>query len=448
MTLATTSRKIQHNGNGTLATFSYDFRVDKAIHVEVYITDANGTDYLQSDYTVSGTLGDPLGGYIIFGGDSIPAASERVTIIREVPYTQDTDLIEGGLFRAETVEAQFDSTVMQVQQLAEADDRTIKAPISDVGAYMILPTAAERALNFPYFDANGDLTIAEGQLIESTHNHDSRYLLLLGSDATSQTISGSLTTTRDMTARHMNASGNIKQAGTQVSLVGHTHDDRYYTETELNAGQLDNRYYTESEVDTISGSIQSQIDGLTVDHGELTGLLDDDHTQYLLRADFTTYSGAIVDQIPVVEDTSPQLGGDLELNEFSIDATADLSSDHSYSGDIETVQVDVNATGFGAALYIAADFNYEEADADAAATMPCVALAVEAGTGSKLVLKKGNIRDDSWNWSAGVIYVSATAGAMTQTAPAGSGDQVQVVGYATSADTMYFDPDFTVIEVA
>ncbi|MBA7496910.1 hypothetical protein ES702_07519 [subsurface metagenome] len=29
----------------------------------------------------------------------------------------------------------------------------------------------------------------------------------------------------------------------------HTHDDRYYTETELNDGQLDTRYYTETEID-------------------------------------------------------------------------------------------------------------------------------------------------------------------------------------------------------
>lgn len=35
------------------------------------------------------------------------------------------------------------------------------------------------------------------------------------------------------------------------SPLGHTHDDRYYTETELDAGQLDNRYYTETEVDAL-----------------------------------------------------------------------------------------------------------------------------------------------------------------------------------------------------
>lgn len=35
------------------------------------------------------------------------------------------------------------------------------------------------------------------------------------------------------------------------SVIAHDHDDRYYTETELDAGQLDNRYYTESEVDAL-----------------------------------------------------------------------------------------------------------------------------------------------------------------------------------------------------
>ena len=42
-------------------------------------------------------------------------------------------------------------------------------------------------------------------------------------------------------------------------------DARYYTETELDAGQLDNRYHTESEITTISGDLVTQIDALTHD---------------------------------------------------------------------------------------------------------------------------------------------------------------------------------------
>lgn len=37
----------------------------------------------------------------------------------------------------------------------------------------------------------------------------------------------------------------------------HTHDDRYYTETELNNGSLDGRYYTETEVNTIDTNIRN-----------------------------------------------------------------------------------------------------------------------------------------------------------------------------------------------
>ena len=147
-------------------------------------------------------------------------------------------------------------------------------------------------------------------------------------------------------------------------------------------------------------------------------------------------------------------------NRFNIDgSTGDVTTvgdltftiptvDETSSGIKRTATVDANATGIGAALFIAADFNYEEADADAAATMPCTALALETGTGAKLVLLKGFMRKDAWNWSAGLIYVDTNTGALTQTAPVGSGDQVQVVGYAVSADVLWFEPDATVLTVA
>ena len=73
-------------------------------------------------------------------------------------------------------------------------------------------------------------------------------------------------------------------------------DDRYYTETELDAGQLDNRYFREDEFLNSAdgeGSAGSPIkldegghidatminDG-DIDHGSVGGLSDDDHTQY------------------------------------------------------------------------------------------------------------------------------------------------------------------------
>ena len=58
------------------------------------------------------------------------------------------------------------------------------------------------------------------------------------------------------------------------------------------------------------------------------------------------------------------------------------------------------------------------------------------------------MRDDTWTWTVGgLIYVSTTTGTLTQTAPSGTGDQVQVVGYATHADRMYFNPSLVLVEV-
>jgi hypothetical protein len=48
----------------------------------------------------------------------------------------------------------------------------------------------------------------------------------------------------------------------------------------------------------------------------------------------------------------------------------------------------------------------------------------------------------------GLIYASAAAvGGLVQTQPAGSGDQIQVVGVAYHADKMIFDPSPVLAEV-
>ena len=118
------------------------------------------------------------------------------------------------------------------------------------------------------------------------------------------------------------------------------------------------------------------------------------------------------------------------------------------NGVITDGTVDANATGFGAALFIASDGNYEEADADAAATMPCVALALETGTGNKTILLQGYIRNDFWTWTpGGLIYVSPTTGALTQTIASAPGQQVQITGYASKTNTIYFNPNLMLIEL-
>ena len=98
---------------------------------------------------------------------------------------------------------------------------------------------------------------------------------------------------------------------------------------------------------------------------------------------------------------------------------------------------------------MASDGEWALADADATATTDkFLAIALAAGTDGnpmKVALPGSFVRDDTWTWAVGgAIYVSTTAGAggvMTQAAPSGTDDVIRVVGYAVSADMMYFMPE-------
>ncbi|MEA3340225.1 MAG: hypothetical protein U9R15_09690, partial [Chloroflexota bacterium] len=89
-------------------------------------------------------------------------------------------------------------------------------------------------------------------------------------------------------------SGVISDHGDLTGLSGDDHpqyhtntrgDVRYYTKTLLDAGELDSRYYTENEIDTISGSLQTNIDGKS-DTGHThteSGITDLDHDAVKIR---------------------------------------------------------------------------------------------------------------------------------------------------------------------
>ncbi len=125
-------------------------------------------------------------------------------------------------------------------------------------------------------------------------------------------------------------------------------------------------------------------------------------------------------------------------------------ADHTSSGVIAALTAG-EALVFGDFCYMKSDGKWWKADADAAVTMPGAAMALEpldADDPGEFLLF-GYARDDSWGWTVGgLIYVSTTGGALTQTAPSGSGDQVQVVGVATHATRMLFAPDKTLVEIA
>lgn len=89
-----------------------------------------------------------------------------------------------------------------------------------------------------------------------------------------------------------------------------------------------------------------------------------------------------------------------------------------------------------------------KAKADVYTTLPVIGMCVETGTGNRKVLLRGFIRNTSWSFTKGArIYCStATAGAITAVAPSAAGSLIQIIGIATAADTIYFNPDSTCVE--
>jgi uncharacterized membrane protein len=143
---------------------------------------------------------------------------------------------------------------------------------------------------------------------------------------------------------------------------------------------------------------------------------------------------------------------DFQLNTVAIEQkriNPTPAADHTASGTIASMELGATVV-FGELLHIDTDGQLIKSDADAIATMPVFAMALEAGDATDFidVLLHGFVRDDSWLWSVGVaLYASGTPGDATPTAPSGAGDIVQVVGRATHNDRMYFNPSMDWIEL-
>lgn len=181
----------------------------------------------------------------------------------------------------------------------------------------------------------------------------------------------------------------------------------------------------------------------------LSGTLADD--QHVLDAEVQAVSINALS-----EDSTPALGGNLDMNEKGIQHTHNLDTDGKWEGDFEA-GVCGETLLFGAVVYLkTADQRWWKTNATGEATSGDVMLGImlEGGTAgqSKKIGKRVYIREDDWNFTSfgqAIFLDEDTNGGMIQTAPAGSGEIVRVVGYAdTDANVIEFDPNKTWLELA
>lgn len=149
MTVNITDNRWAYEGDGSSTSFSYTNRIFAAGDLKVYLDGALQT----LGYTVTGA-GGPNGGSVVF--DVPPANGASLVLVRQVPATQDLDMVSLGSFPAEENEKALDRLTVIAQQLENRADRTLRQPDSDPDDAAPLPARAARAGRLLAFDAGGD----------------------------------------------------------------------------------------------------------------------------------------------------------------------------------------------------------------------------------------------------------------------------------------------------
>lgn len=134
MTISSTTRIAGPFTSGTALPFT--FKVFAAADLQVIrlntTTGVESTLILTTDYTVTlnGNQNTNPGGTVTLLTGAASATS-TVTITSDIANLQPTDLTNQGGFYPEVITDSLDRATIQIQQISDIGDRTLKIPISD-----------------------------------------------------------------------------------------------------------------------------------------------------------------------------------------------------------------------------------------------------------------------------------------------------------------------------
>lgn len=125
MTLGVNYSPIIYEGNGTTRAFGYTF-------------DEVSSEFLKVSFWIGEKWVEQLSGWtkndgsksIVF--DIAPENGTRISIERNVPYSQEVAFYTSSGFQAKVIENLFDKTVALVQQVRSVTDRCLKTPVGGI----------------------------------------------------------------------------------------------------------------------------------------------------------------------------------------------------------------------------------------------------------------------------------------------------------------------------
>ena len=171
MTVSSTVTRVIYSGNGVTTAFATTFPFFAASEIEVIerviATGVETVKTLTTHYTVAGGNGSTGTVTAVVA----PASTVQWVLRRVTAKTQEIDYTPNDPFPAETHEQGLDRLKMNVQELAEENERSLKFPKSDSAALTgILPNSVDRASKYLAFDASGNATATAGTGDATVHN--------------------------------------------------------------------------------------------------------------------------------------------------------------------------------------------------------------------------------------------------------------------------------------
>ena len=121
--ISATTRRIVYTGSAGVGPYAFNFEVLTQTDIAVYFNTTELT--LTTDYTVS-ISGDGTGSVTIVVGTNVPStptSSDRITIVGDRTIQRTTDFTTGGPLFATSLNDEFDSQTIFVQQVLEQSDR-------------------------------------------------------------------------------------------------------------------------------------------------------------------------------------------------------------------------------------------------------------------------------------------------------------------------------------
>lgn len=166
------SRRVRYTSGAGQTAFTYPFRIFEEADLKVYVDDILQT--LGVAYNVTGVDNDTGGSVVFLAGLS---AGQIVTIYSDTELNRDTDYQQNGPWGSARLNSEFDKLMVIAQELRAKLARAIRGSVLG-NTVAEMPSAADRASKYLYFNASGDPTVVTGDPSQPiTHRVYVRYPL-------------------------------------------------------------------------------------------------------------------------------------------------------------------------------------------------------------------------------------------------------------------------------